>query len=197
MEIFTRTCITAAGGQFDIERCTLKITPSRFHTEVFKTVARHRQVQISRTKKMSVHRNRKRNLLVQYIETDKPHKDVCAASGLSSSSPAHKFAGPATRPDRLRVKAPIHLHCIRRWSRTRLRFCRCVCKRPKEQRPELERDRGRDKAVITKGYWICGVIVEGRMLPYVCSDMCVQISIWKFSSLLEIIWHNVNVSIQA
>ena len=61
---FTRTGITAAGGQFDIERCTLKITPCRFHTEVFKTVAWHRQVQISRTKKMLVHRNRKRNLLV-------------------------------------------------------------------------------------------------------------------------------------
>ena len=79
VEIFTRTGITAAGGQFDIERCTLKITPCRFHTEVFKTVARQRQVQVSRTKKMFVHRNRKRNLLVQYIETDKPHKeDVCA-----------------------------------------------------------------------------------------------------------------------
>ena len=108
MEIFTRTSITAAGGQFDIERCTLKITPFRFHTEVFKTVARHRQVQISRTQMMFVHRNRKRNLLVQYIETDKPHKeDVCAASGLSSSSPARNFAGPATRPDPLSVKAPI------------------------------------------------------------------------------------------
>jgi len=29
------------------------------------------------------------------------------------------------------VKAPIYLHCIRWWSRTQLRFCRCVCKRPK------------------------------------------------------------------
>ena len=37
MEIFTRTGITAAGGQFDFERCT---------------------------RKMFVHRNRKRNLLV-------------------------------------------------------------------------------------------------------------------------------------
>ena len=37
VEIFTRTGITAAGGQFDIERCT---------------------------RKMFVHRNRKRNLLV-------------------------------------------------------------------------------------------------------------------------------------
>ena len=168
MEIFRSTGITAAGGQFDIELCTLKITPCSFHTEVFKTVARHRQVQISRTKKMFVRRNRKRNLLVhlylrrkykktretvgfiqtevfktvvahrqvqiraqvatQCIETDKPHKeDVCAASGLSSSSPARKFAEPATRPDRLRVKTPIYLHCIRRWSRTRLPFCRCVC----------------------------------------------------------------------
>ena len=57
-------------------------------------------------------------------------KLISRASGLSSSSPARKFAGPATRPDRLRVKPPIYLHCIRRWSRTRLRFCRCVCKRP-------------------------------------------------------------------
>ena len=88
-------------------------------TEVFKTVVWHRQIQI------------RVQVATQYIETDKPHKeDVCAASGLSSSSPARKFAGPATRPDRLRVKAPIYLYCIRRWSRTRLRFCRCVCKRP-------------------------------------------------------------------
>ena len=89
-------------------------------TEVFKTVVWHRQIQI------------RVQVATKYIETDKPHKeDVCAASGLSSSSPARKFAGPATRPNRLRVKAPIYLHCIRRWSRTRLRFCRCVCKRPK------------------------------------------------------------------
>ena len=88
-------------------------------TEVFKTVFWHRQIQI------------RVQVATQYIETDKPHKeDVCAASGLSSSSPARKFAGPATRPDWLRVKTPIYLHCIRRWSRTRLRFCRCVCKRP-------------------------------------------------------------------
>jgi len=88
-------------------------------TEVFKTVVWHRQIQI----RVQVAR--------QYIETDKPHKeDVCAAFDLSSSSPARKFSGPATRPDRLRMKAPIYLHCIRRWSRTRLRFCRCVCKRP-------------------------------------------------------------------
>ena len=88
-------------------------------TEVFKTVVGHRQVQI------------RVQVATQYIETDKPHKEgVCAASGLSSSSPARKFAGPATRQDLLCVKTPIYLHCIRRWSRTRLRFCRCVCKRP-------------------------------------------------------------------
>jgi hypothetical protein len=36
----------------------------------------------------------------------------------------------ANLPDRLRVKTPVYLHCIRRRSRTRLRFCRCMCKRP-------------------------------------------------------------------
>ena len=66
-------------------------------TEVFKTVVWHRQIEIRAQGE------------TQYIETDKPHKeDVCAASCLSSFSPARKFAGPATRPDRLRVKAPIY-----------------------------------------------------------------------------------------
>jgi hypothetical protein len=32
--------------------------------------------------------------------------------------------------DRLRVNTPIYLHCIQRRSRTLLRFCRFVCKRP-------------------------------------------------------------------
>jgi hypothetical protein len=36
----------------------------------------------------------------------------------------------ANLPDRLRVNTPNYLHCIRRRSRTRLRFFRCVCKRP-------------------------------------------------------------------
>ena len=68
-------------------------------TEVFKTVVWHRQIQI------------RVQVATQYIETHKPHEeDVCAASGLSSSSPARKFAGPATRPDRLRVKAPIFIY---------------------------------------------------------------------------------------
>ena len=115
VEFFTRTGITAAGGSLILnaaQRRCLCIDRLRY--------LKHRQIQI------------RVQVATQYVETDKPHKeDVCAASGLSSSSPAHKFAGPATRPDRLRVKAPIYLHCIRRWSRTRLRFCRCVCKRPK------------------------------------------------------------------
>ena len=46
VEFFTRTGITAAGGQFYFEERRLYIeTPCRFQTEVFKTVVRHRQVQ--------------------------------------------------------------------------------------------------------------------------------------------------------
>ena len=63
-----------------------------------------------------------------YVETDNPAAGT--APGLSSSSPAHQRAGTAIRPDRLHVKTPIYVHCIRRQGRTQLRFCRCVCKRP-------------------------------------------------------------------
>jgi hypothetical protein len=38
----------------------------------------------------------------------------------------------ASLPDRLRVNTLIYLHCIQRRSRTVVRFCRCVCKRPSE-----------------------------------------------------------------
>jgi len=41
VEFFTRTSVVAAGGQFDFERCVGFI-----QTGVFKTVVRHRQVQI-------------------------------------------------------------------------------------------------------------------------------------------------------
>ena len=132
VEIFTRTGITAAGGQFDIEGCTLKITLCRFHTEVFKTVARHRQVQISRTKKMFVHRNRKRKLQRSTLKLISRTKKMFVRRPACRVPVRHtNLPGRQTRPDRLRVKKPIYLHCIRRWSRTRLRFCRCVCRRPK------------------------------------------------------------------
>jgi hypothetical protein len=55
VEFFTRTCITAAAGQFDFfERCTRKMfvhgnskrnRVGFTQTEVFKTVVRHRPVQ--------------------------------------------------------------------------------------------------------------------------------------------------------
>jgi hypothetical protein len=96
---------------------------------------------VTSTGKMFVHRNRKSKLLVllylrhrqvlrhvckfqfSYIETDKPPgaRLVEFKSGTLTCR---------TWPDRLRVNIPIYLHCIRRRSWTRLRFCRCVCKRP-------------------------------------------------------------------
>ena len=77
------------------------------------------------------------------IENTRPaptRSDTCASTNaatlkLISRPPARR---PACRvqvrhaylPDRLRVLTPIYLLCIRRRSRTRLLFCRCVCKRP-------------------------------------------------------------------
>ena len=54
MEIFTCTGITAAGGQFDIERSTKKMFVHR-QTEVFKTVVPHQQVQIRVQVAMQLH----------------------------------------------------------------------------------------------------------------------------------------------
>jgi hypothetical protein len=68
VEFFTRTGITAAGGQFDFERCTRKMFVHRnrkryllvkgvgfIQTEVFKTVVRHRQVQTRVQVPMQLH----------------------------------------------------------------------------------------------------------------------------------------------
>ena len=70
--------------------------------EVFKSVVWHRQVQISVI-------SRTKKMFVR--------RPACRV--------------PVWHANLLRVKTPIYLHCIRLWSRTRLRFCRCVCKRPK------------------------------------------------------------------
>jgi len=64
VEFFTRTGITAAGGQFDFERCTRKTFVHRnrkrsrvgfIQTEVFKTAVRHRQVRTRVQVTMQLH----------------------------------------------------------------------------------------------------------------------------------------------
>jgi hypothetical protein len=69
------------------------------------------------------------------METDKPparlpaSRPTCRVQVLHASLADRQLGGACA--DRLHVIIPIHLHCIQRWSRNQLRFCRCVCKCPK------------------------------------------------------------------
>jgi hypothetical protein len=53
---------------------------------------------------------------------------ACWVQVRHASLPDRQLGGVCA--DLLRVNTPIYLQCIKHRSRTQLRFCRCVCKRP-------------------------------------------------------------------
>jgi hypothetical protein len=55
-------------------------------------------------------------------------RPACRVQVRHASLPDRQLGGACA--DRLCVNTPIYLHCIQPRSRTLLRFCRCVCKRP-------------------------------------------------------------------
>jgi hypothetical protein len=65
---------------------------------------------------------------LKLISRPPARRPACQVQVRHANLPDRQLDGACA--DRLRVSTPIDLRCIQRRSRTRLWFCRCVCKRP-------------------------------------------------------------------